>query len=117
MNLKRLREERGITQTELAKQLGVVRSTICFYESEQHSPTPEMLIRLADFFGVTVDYLLERECGTVSASVAPMGETLTASERELLAGFRQLSPGMQEVVLTTVRGLTGAGGSTLQKKA
>lgn len=58
MNLKKLREEKGISQSELAKNLGVVRSTICFYEKGQHAPTPEMLIKLADYFNVTVDYLI-----------------------------------------------------------
>ena len=87
MNLKQLREARGITQTELAKQLGVVRSTICFYESEQHSPTPEMLIKLADFFGVTVDYLLGRDelytaLSAPSVQMKPTAET--ANETELL---------------------------------
>lgn len=120
MNLKQLRETRGITQTELAKQLGVVRSTICFYESEQHSPTPEMLIKLADFFGVTVDYLLGREAET-PASVHTPTTNETEAERELLTLFRELSPYLQDLTLQTVRNWAGKAGKpgevNMQKKA
>lgn len=124
MNLKQLREARGITQTELAKQLGVVRSTICFYESEQHSPTPEMLIKLADFFGVTVDYLLGRDelYAALSAPGVQMKPTAeTANETELLTLFRELSPYLQDLTLQTVRSWAGKAGKpgevNIQKKA
>lgn len=119
MNLKQLREEKGITQTELAKQIGVVRSTICFYETEQHSPTPEMLIKLADYFGVSVDYLLGRDSGTVSASVAPMGENLTATERNLINAFRKLPQASQDLLVKTALTLAGEDipATTLHKRA
>lgn len=125
MNLKQLREERGITQTELARQLGVVRSTICFYESGQHSPTPDMLIKLADFFGVSVDYLLGREdeyAARVPGGIAaPVGDIANEEERELLALFRELSPYLKGLALQTVRNWAGKPGKPgaidLQKKA
>ncbi len=119
MNLKQLREERGITQTELARQLGVVRSTICFYESEQHSPTPEMLIKLADFFNVSVDYLLGRETFTENlTAVATKKDDLTTQEGELLYLFRSLSPYLRGLTLDTVRSWAGKPGATdLHKKA
>lgn len=60
-NIKQLREQKGVTQTELAKQMGVVRSTICQYEKGVHEPDLETLIKLADYFGVSVDYLLGRQ--------------------------------------------------------
>jgi len=123
MNLKQLREARGITQTELAKQLGVVRSTICFYESEQHSPTPEMLIKLADFFGVSVDYLLGRDepYAALSAPSVHTPTAETANETELLTLFRELSPYLQDLTIQTVRNWAGKAGKPgaidLQKKA
>ena len=61
MRLKELREQRGISQTELANFLGVVRSTICQYEKGNRMPDSNILGKLADYFGVTVDYLLGRE--------------------------------------------------------
>ena len=61
MKLKELREQKGITQTALAKQIGVVRSTVCQYEKGNREPDQSTLVKLATFFGVTTDYLLERE--------------------------------------------------------
>lgn len=60
--LKNLRVLNGITQSELASILGVTKSTICFYEKELRVPTLENLIDMADYFEVTVDYLLGRDC-------------------------------------------------------
>ena len=61
MRLKELREQRGISQTELANFLGVVRSTICQYEKGNRMPDSNILGKLADYFNVSVDYLLGRE--------------------------------------------------------
>ena len=63
MNLRKLRDQKGISQAELARFLGVARSTVCQYEAERREPDNETLSKLADYFGVTVDYLLGRESG------------------------------------------------------
>ena len=56
--LKSLRTEMGLTQAELAKKLNVTTSVISYYESQTRTPSPEILIKLADIFHVTTDYLL-----------------------------------------------------------
>ncbi|MEW6447710.1 MAG: helix-turn-helix transcriptional regulator [Bacillota bacterium] len=58
--LKTLRKFKGWTQEELAARTGVTRDTIAGYESKvkQRQPNPDMLVRLAKTFGVSVDYLL-----------------------------------------------------------
>lgn len=58
--LTSLREERGIYQKELAAILKVSVGTISNYENNIHFPDQEALLQLADYFGVTVDYLLGR---------------------------------------------------------
>ncbi len=58
--LRRLREERDITQIDLAKALSLANSTISQYEANRRTPDPEILRRVADYFGVSVDYLLCR---------------------------------------------------------
>lgn len=58
--LTSLREERGIYQKELAAILKVSVGTISNYENNVHFPDQEALIQLADYFGVTTDYLLGR---------------------------------------------------------
>lgn len=61
--LRELRGEKGITQKELARVLNVCPQTVGYYENSVNMPTPEMLIKIADYFDVTVDYLLGLEGG------------------------------------------------------
>lgn len=58
--LASLREERGIYQKELAAILKVSVGTISNYENNIHFPDQEALIQLAEYFDVTIDYLLGR---------------------------------------------------------
>lgn len=60
MRLKQLRTERGISQVRLAMELSVSQHTISRYETGEREADYAMLIRIADFFDVSVDYLLER---------------------------------------------------------
>ena len=58
MKLKNLRLQAGLTQEQLAKQVGVSKSVISFYELRERTPSPDVLIKLASVFHVTADYLL-----------------------------------------------------------
>ena len=60
MRLKQLRTERGISQVRLAMELSVSQHTISRYETGEREADYAMLIRIADYFDVSVDYLLER---------------------------------------------------------
>lgn len=56
--LKTLRTEAGMTQTELAKRLSITKSVVSYYELQERTPSPSVLVQLADIFHVTTDYLL-----------------------------------------------------------
>lgn len=56
--IKRLREEKEISQKELGKELGVSASTIGMWEQDRRSPDNEALKSISDYFNVSVDYLL-----------------------------------------------------------
>ncbi|AJW76948.1 repressor [Marinitoga sp. 1197] len=56
--LKKLRQDKGLTQEELAKKLNITRKSISAYETGRATPSPEMLKVIAEFFNVTTDYLL-----------------------------------------------------------
>lgn len=56
--LKGLREEKGISQRELAEKLGISGSSVAMYESNKREPDFEMLENIADFFNVDMNYLL-----------------------------------------------------------
>ena len=57
-NLKELRLKHKMTQKELADKIGVTKSVISYYELQERSPSPEILIKLSRIFHVTTDYLL-----------------------------------------------------------
>ena len=58
--LKQLRLENNLTQETLAEKLQIVKSTITKYEKNTREPELEILIKIADFFETTTDYLLGR---------------------------------------------------------
>ena len=66
--LKELRETKGISQMELAKNLKMSQSAIAKWEKEKTEPTASAIILLSQYFGVSSDYLLglENEDGTKS---------------------------------------------------
>ena len=59
--LKQLRLDKHLTQAQVAGRVGVTASMISSYETDLRLPSYEVMVRLADLFGVTVDYLLGRE--------------------------------------------------------
>lgn len=60
MRLKLLREQKNLTQQRLAIELNMNQNTISRYETGQRQADYEALIAIADFFDVSIDYLLER---------------------------------------------------------
>ena len=60
MRLRELRKMRGISQLKLAFDLNTNQNTISRYETGEREPGIVELITLADYFDVSVDYLLER---------------------------------------------------------
>lgn len=66
--LKELRIERGIQQKDLAAVLGIGANTLSQYENGKREPDNETLVRLADYFGVSVDYLLDHATEAESSS-------------------------------------------------
>jgi len=58
--LKALRQDSDLTQNELAKILNISRTTISGYENAGTEPSFEILNKIADYFNVSIDYLLGR---------------------------------------------------------
>ena len=118
--LKELRKQRNLTQKDLAKILGVYPQSVGYYENNINKPDPDMLIKIADYFQVSVDYLLGREddLGNISISGSPALE-LTADERELVDTFRAIPDNTKGVALTMLHSLAPAKKekSTLNKRA
>lgn len=77
INLRELRTVKGVTQREIAAHLGIDRTTFGKYETGASEPDFETVIRIADYFSVSVDYLLGREerAAPLPADVLPLPET------------------------------------------
>ena len=60
MRLKSLREAKKISQLKLALDLGINQNNVSRYETGTRQADYETLIKLADYFNVSIDYLLER---------------------------------------------------------
>ena len=56
--LLQLRKEKGMTQQELAKQLGITKYTISSYEADKSAPSDELKVQIAKIFDISTDYLL-----------------------------------------------------------
>ena len=59
-NLKHLRKSKGYTQIAVQMKTGVEQALLSKYETGERTPPTETLVRLADFYGVSVDYILCR---------------------------------------------------------
>ena len=60
MRLRELRLERNMSQQRLAMELSMTQNTISRHENGEREPGIKELIRIADYFNVSLDYLLER---------------------------------------------------------
>ncbi|MCC3375987.1 helix-turn-helix domain-containing protein [Cohnella sp. REN36] len=96
-----LREQRGWTQEQLSASLGISRAALSHYEKNRREPDTETLSKVADIFGVTLDYLVGRThspTATLDEDVRHFVEQLELSDAELLERFaltidgRKLTP-------------------------
>ena len=60
IRIKELRTAHGLTQVEFAKKLSVSKQAVSNWENNNIQPSIDMLVKIADFFGVMTDYLLGR---------------------------------------------------------
>ena len=66
IKLLELRKKQNKLQKDIAKDLNISTQSYCNYDKEERQPNPEMLIRLANYFNVSVDYLLGIEQPTAT---------------------------------------------------
>lgn len=59
-NLKKLRKEAGLTQISLQMKTGIEQALLSKFENGERVPPTETLIVLADFYGVSIDYIVGR---------------------------------------------------------
>ncbi len=69
-----LRKERGLKQSEIGEILGVSRGAISFYENGDREPSAKFILRAAEYFCVSTDWLLGRENAVKSLDIPENGD-------------------------------------------
>ncbi len=98
-------EEKNLNQIQLAKIAGVSQRTISSWLNGQNEPSAYSVAKLADYFAVSVDYLLGREDDLGNIVLSPLTENmpdftfLTYDEQSLLSGYRKLTLDSKQMVV------------------
>ena len=100
-----LRKQKGITQDELAAQLGVTAAAVSKWEKGYSLPDIPMLCSLADFFNVTADHLLGRErkvlYAVIAAQTMALGRQIAALAEEYGIQAREIFTDYEEATALT----------------
>ena len=86
--LKQLRKSHNLTQEELGSRIGLSKAVVSKYENGMGYPTFDMLIQIADYFGVTTDYLLGVTRGK-TIDVSSLNETQIETVQRVIAEFNR----------------------------
>lgn len=96
--LKHLREDRGLYQTDLEDVMGVKKATISCYENDTKKPKHETLLKIAAFYGVTIDYLLGNE-----NSIDNLEEDFPEGVQILRRATKELSPDAKKKMIQLMK--------------
>lgn len=98
--LKELREEAGVSMQKLADAVGVSSAAVCKWENGLAEPKVYYIVKLADFFNCSADYILGRadDFGAVVSPEADEALKLTKEERQLIADYRMVSPELKSMM-------------------
>lgn len=103
INLRLLREEASVSQKYLAEAIGVSQQSINKYENHNIEPDIETLIRIANFFETSVDYLVGHT--TVRRKIEKVtAYELNEEERRIIERFRKLSPKQRGCIAAVMEG-------------
>ena len=97
-NLKKIRNEKNITQIRLSIAAEVSQETISAYESGKAFPSVETLIKISDFLDVSIDYLLDRTDNPIINT-----KNNVNNDDELLNLFHQLNKEQKKDIITYIK--------------
>lgn len=101
--LSELRKDKNLTQRQLGDIIFVTNRTISNYEKNNYLPDVDKIIKLADFFDVTVDYLLGRCAKNLSPSVLDEEIVAGCSLASLIADLKCLDQERLQALLLVIR--------------
>ena len=91
LRIKELRLENSLTQKELAEKISAPSKSVWAYENNVAVPPLDVLIKLANAFGCSIDYLAGRSDDFGNVTVRTAGAQLTKDEERLLSVYRKLT--------------------------
>ena len=101
--------QKGISITALAVTLGFSKGSPTGWKTMKKPPRAANVKKIADYFGVSVDYFLEENNAPVKAATLPatpaIADEYTDEEKRVIAAYRTLVPGMQEYILEMIEKL------------
>lgn len=103
MRIKELREQFNLSQEDLAKEVDTSQRNIGRWENGENQPAYFQLVKLSDFFGCSLDFLVGRSDEFGAVNVA--GEELSKDEKELLRSYRALDFDSQNVIRIQLKAL------------
>lgn len=93
--IQELRKGMGFTQAELAKQIGISHTQMARYEIKGVQPPADVLKKMADLFGTSIDYIVRGNKGNIAAQ--------TLKEAELVRHFKLVDELPQDEQLTVLK--------------
>ena len=103
--LRKLRSDKCLSQQEVADYLKVKRPTYTRYESGTNEPDLNTVSRLADFFNVTVDFLLERNITEQKETAPVVDERTEKNVATIMELVSQLSEEQLDAVITIMKNM------------
>lgn len=92
---KSLRLEKGITQDQISRALGITKQAVSHYERGTREPKQEMLEAIADYFNVDINYLLGYAPRTL--------QLLSDDEHRLITAYRQATPELRSAAYAVLK--------------
>ena len=95
-----LAQKHGVTAYQISKATGISQQMFSSWKSGRTTPKQDSLKKIADYFGVTVDYLIT---GEEKEKTPPVGEVLTEGEQMLIDLFRKVPEDKQKLILSMIQ--------------
>ena len=117
MRIKELRLEKNLTQSDVAEAIGTSQRNIGRWENGENEPAAIYVKALAEFFGVSADYLLGLEDDFGVRTSAPMSDDITVEEKQIIKKIRALRKESRELVEQMIDTLADTEKESRQKRA
>lgn len=103
--IKELRIESGLSQKQLAENIETTQSNIARWENEINEPSSSQLIKLSDFFGCSIDFLVGKEDDFGNDLKGNLNYSQDEEILSFIKQYRKLSPTAKKIILETMRSI------------